>query len=471
MLVPAVAVLGAEQTVAETLDRLALYHDQARVVVRRAVGPEMRWYGFRVGQVRAALEGAAGEASLEESLALEAPLDVWEEIGRRPGQGFAGLVLAANRVVGIAEPGGGAEEPEEPPEAEEEDDYEAVDRAFLGLGRQRPVGEPEPVTVYYATDRNSTGKRVPDEFYGGQRGELSFGRLVVTIPPGHQEGEIERPRVGQEDPYWHVVVQLPSPLGRQEFVGEVRAELAETAERTALLFVHGYNVTFASAARRTAQMAFDLGFRGRGVPMFYSWPSQGDARRYGADETNARWTLEHFEEFLRLAMTELGVETLHVIAHSMGNRPLIEALRVFDVEALPAGSAALDQVVFAAPDFDGDTFRNLAARLARKAQRCTLYASSQDRALQLSRRYRSNLSRAGESGPDLVVVPGIDTIDATAVRTSFLGHSYYGERTVLDDIERLISRDNPGPDERERLSRRDHGGLGYWELQPAGHQP
>jgi hypothetical protein len=40
----------------------------------------------------------------------------------------------------------------------------------------------------------------------------------------------------------------------------------------------------------------------------------------------------------------------------------------------------------------------------------------------------------------LVVVPGIDTIDATAVDTSFMGHSYFAEtRSVLEDIYALMT--------------------------------
>ncbi|WP_429550866.1 alpha/beta hydrolase [Paraburkholderia sp. MM5477-R1] len=39
------------------------------------------------------------------------------------------------------------------------------------------------------------------------------------------------------------------------------------------LFIRGFKVGFVDAARRTAQMAYDLGFDG--APVFFSWPSQG----------------------------------------------------------------------------------------------------------------------------------------------------------------------------------------------------
>jgi len=45
-----------------------------------------------------------------------------------------------------------------------------------------------------------------------------------------------------------------------------------------LLFVHGYNVSFEDAARRTGQLAYDLGFEGPTV--FFSWPSRGSVTAY-----------------------------------------------------------------------------------------------------------------------------------------------------------------------------------------------
>jgi hypothetical protein len=47
--------------------------------------------------------------------------------------------------------------------------------------------------------------------------------------------------------------------------------------------------------------------------------------------------------------------------------------------------------------------------------------------------------RAGEAGERLIIVPGIETIDATGMDTSFLGHSYFAEgRSILSDIFYII---------------------------------
>ena len=106
-----------------------------------------------------------------------------------------------------------------------------------------------------------------------------------------------------------------------------------------LLFIHGFRVSFDEAAKRTAQLSFDLRFPG--VPMFYSWASAGSLGGYLADQSSVEWTVPHFQEFLWYAATELGAESIHVIAHSLGNRALIRALAEFPVEELPPGSAEL----------------------------------------------------------------------------------------------------------------------------------
>ena len=62
----------------------------------------------------------------------------------------------------------------------------------------------------------------------------------------------------------------------------------------ALLFVHGYNVTFESALYRTAQIAFDLEFDG--VPFLFSWPSKGDFQSYRADLDRANGCKRHLQD-------------------------------------------------------------------------------------------------------------------------------------------------------------------------------
>jgi esterase/lipase superfamily enzyme len=132
---------------------------------------------------------------------------------------------------------------------------------------------------------------------------------------------------------------------------------------------------------------------------------------------------------------------------------------------LATHGARLRQVVFAAPDIDAATFTDLAKAFHEKAERFTLYASSGDNAIKASRLIHK-YSRAGESGLDLVVVGSVDTVDATAVDTSLLGHSYFGDnKSVLSDIFELIRRGSP-PQERFGLMAKRKYGAPYWLFKP-----
>jgi esterase/lipase superfamily enzyme len=123
--------------------------------------------------------------------------------------------------------------------------------------------------------------------------------------------------------------------------------------------------------------------------------------------------------------------------------------------------------VFAAPDLDAARFARLAATFAGRATGCTLYASSNDRALRASQRWARH-PRAGQSGPDIVVVAGVDTVDASELDTGLMGHSYYGDRrSVLADLFYVI-RDGLAPAARFGLTAMTHpSGLDYWRFAPS----
>lgn len=325
------------------------------------------------------------------------------------------------------------------------------------------------VPVHFATDRARSTPVAERVGYGGLRGDgsIDFGVAAVSIPPTHNPGGIEQPAWWRleftENPDRHVVILTATSLDRRSFIQNLNTSLGNGPERTALVFIHGYNVTFDDALRRTAQLTYDLGFPGASI--LYSWPSEGSPVSYTVDEANVAWTAEHLRRFLELVLTETGAEEVHVVAHSMGNRALVAALRALDWDSLPDGSARLDQVVLAAPDIDAGHFMQHAPALRDLAGRYTLYASSNDAALTASRGVHG-YPRAGESGEDLLVIDGFDTIDASLVETDLVGHSYYGEnRSVISDLFDLLHNDAP-PSERRWLHPRSLGEFRYWQLQP-----
>jgi esterase/lipase superfamily enzyme len=290
----------------------------------------------------------------------------------------------------------------------------------------------------------------------------------VSIPKYHQVGEVERPSILRldftEDPKKHVVLLDVQQRQPEEFFASLKAKVGQSKSKEAMVFVHGYNVTFEAAARRTAQLAYDLKFDG--PPIFFSWPSQGGLLQYAVDETNVVWSTPHLKDFLASVARQSGAKSVHLIAHSMGNRALTSAL-VSLAHQLKGAGPMFREVVLTAPDIDADVFkRDIAPLITRTAHRVTLYASSNDEALALSKRLHG-YARAGDSGAELVVLNGLDTIDVSNVDTSLLGHSYYGSNdTVLTDMFYILTEPKPAS-ERRWLARVSLGRLTYWVFQRA----
>lgn len=331
------------------------------------------------------------------------------------------------------------------------------------------------MTVFYGTDRNATGNKEPVSYYGGDRGErLELGACTVSIPQKkvHATGELETPSIWKlefrEDPGKHVVLLTVNPYESQdEFTSGLKAALESAPEKQALIFVHGYRVTFEDAARRTAQLAYDLGVEEAPiVPIFYSWPSQGKFLSYGADRENAANAKPYLEKFLTLVASKSGAKTIHLIAHSMGNQALTEVLQQSTALSAPADKPLFKEIILTAPDIDAGVFKNqIAPKILSKGKRITLYASRRDRALLAAKLLRRGYQRAGDANP-ILVTTGVHTIDASAVDTSFLGHSYFSDnRSVVSDIAYLVQYDlDPG--QRVGMTSVKHRDGRYWVFRP-----
>ena len=299
------------------------------------------------------------------------------------------------------------------------------------------------VPLFFVTNRTEAPEQDLPHRYGGEYArDLSYGRLEVTIPlQRHRLGRIERPRwFSAESPERHIVLQNPESFGSAVFVSKLGAEVQRAPRKELLIFLHGYQVTFEEAARRAAQVATDINFDGAIV--LFSWPSAGALRRYAADEDCAAKSAAPLATFLR--ELEGGPwDRVHLAAHSMGNRVMLSALASHAPFSLP-----LRNVVLIAADVDQDLFEQQFPQVSSLLQRdrgdlMTSYASNTDRALLISWwLHRSH--RVGRFSDAPYTKEGLETIDATAVDTGLLRHSYFGdERSVLTDLGLLLRESLP----------------------------
>ncbi|MEM9413769.1 MAG: alpha/beta hydrolase, partial [Planctomycetota bacterium] len=133
----------------------------------------------------------------------------------------------------------------------------------------------------------------------------------------------------------------------------------------------------------------------------------------------------------------------HLVAHSMGNRALLQAIDRMAV-ADKSNNKVFGQLVMAAPDVSARDFRfRYVPSAITLADSVTLYASSKDRALLASTEIHGH-NRAGLAGENLVVMAGLDTIDVSEIDTSLIGHSYYGDHPeLIKDLRALVELSQP----------------------------
>lgn len=315
-----------------------------------------------------------------------------------------------------------------------------------------------PERVFFATNReaeSSPGRATdPDIFFGDDRGDVTWGICEVSIPYRREPGTLPEPSILRlefsQDPAKHVVLMEIDLLPQADFWRQLRAQVEQSLEHKLLVFIHGYCATFRDAARRTAQIAYDINYKG--PAMFFSWPAGSDTEQFGERENYLKdlRRAEQSDEDLITVLSGIsrysGAEKIHLVAHSMGNFVLTEALKTMD-DRRPRDeppAVLFDQVALAAPDIDAREFvQRTATRLKPFSHRFTVYASSADKALWLSKQVNGFeplgfLNRFTQEGAQQEM---FDLIDASQLTSGWFdsGHIYYGDMPeMLKDLGMLF---------------------------------
>ncbi|QND55831.1 alpha/beta hydrolase [Mesorhizobium huakuii] len=253
----------------------------------------------------------------------------------------------------------------------------------------KPAVETKPVDVYeilYATNREISAGSFTCELSE----TLRFGCCRISVPESHKYGSLGSPvymrvvqqlRTGSDDSL-RIIEQENWPLsaGPAKFVDSVRKFLIETSDQI-LVYIHGFNVSFDGAVLRAAQIGFDL--KVPGVMAAFCWASKGSAVAYPADEDTIKLSAQHLADFLSLLHANFPDRTINIMAHSMGNRALMDVLQ--NANQYPGLSGAkFGQIFLAAPDIDSRAFRKAATAYSQLSARTTLYVCAADRALETS---------------------------------------------------------------------------------------
>ncbi|NOJ41514.1 alpha/beta hydrolase [Bradyrhizobium australiense] len=323
--------------------------------------------------------------------------------------------------------------------------------AACGARQRIFSNDPRLVEFLFVTDRVPKNGAQAVSFTGDRQGTLTFGAASVHVPETHRMGRIELPSVwkvfGIElrheplDERKHFVIRQLQIMTIDTWADLIR----RTQAKSALIFVHGFNTSFEDGVLRNAQIIYDLDYRG--LSILYSWSSRGAALDYRYDLDSAYAGREGFITLLRMLRDSFGIERVDVLAHSMGNLLVLDALKNSSATGSPA---RVDELIMASPDVPRDVFERQLPDIQRISSGTTLYASGADKALAASK-LLAVYSRAGDvprAGLP-VILPGLDTIDVTEIGDELLGlnHTEFAtNRSVMDDLKILL-------DTRRRASR------------------
>ncbi|UCG73857.1 MAG: alpha/beta hydrolase [Chromatiales bacterium] len=359
----------------------------------------------------------------------------------------------------------------------------ALQRAEAFLFRRMTVaqlGEQGVYRYFVATNRRVQSPDAPlASIFSNERTEtLSFGVFDAEVEPTLGLGML----LNATDWFQNEEIRLrrPRQLERQDFVSGLRDQVARSPHNAVLVVVHGFREQFPSALRKTAFVGHVLDINAPIVA--FDWPgNQGSTPRgYRRAHALAAQSGAELAKLLQLVVTDVQPARLWVLANSMGAEVVTNAFDVLYQQAEWADpDTEIEEVVLTAPDVGADDFNaRFKPRIAALADTLTVYVSSNDRALVMSRIVNRGERRAGEStlSPDLLAEaervlaltgPGEDQIvlvDVTPVNRTRNFHNFSLETPeFFDDIFlRLVSEDLPQSRLLYRVQTED--GRVYWVL-------
>lgn len=275
------------------------------------------------------------------------------------------------------------------------------------------VGSGAPTPVLVASVRAAAaGPAV----YGSRRAPLSFARFVVSVPPEREPGSVTWPGPSVDPGTEFVTLEAARLGGGEAFVAATDRELRRAGHDEAIVFVHGYNNTFAEGLYRQAQLAHDFALPA--VSVNFAWPSAAAWDGYPYDKESAVFASDGLSRTLDL-VARSSADRVVVACHSMGCFLVLETMRM---KALRRDEAFLDRlhaVVMLAPDIDIDIFRARMHEIGHRGIPVYIFASGSDRALEVSARLHGQRARIGMiTDPAALADLPVTVIDVTAVRGS-----------------------------------------------------
>ena len=353
----------------------------------------------------------------------------------------------------------------------------------------RPINASRDLDLLYVTDRApASNPQTTALSYGSERSRtMSFGSIDIRVEPDSSGGAGDMKLGGIEEigrfpevPYPAVATasgyrRAPAVVAEHEeavalLQDEIHRRLAKSARKEIVMFIHGYNNTFADAAFATGNICRLLGpdF----VCVVVTWPgggSRGAFMGYNVDRESGEFAVADMRKAIRAIGQTKGVRGVHIIAHSRGADVLASAFQQLSAEAYvsrfsDAENLRVRNVVLFAPDIDIDVAgtkifdvfsdpdapygvkKKPDAAIKQGAFHLTIYSSPGDQALGLSSSIFGSRLRLGQldlgrpEAKALRADPGhiADLIEVDE-NTGAFGHGYFLSNPIVrSDLVALI---------------------------------
>lgn len=342
---------------------------------------------------------------------------------------------------------------------------------------------PDTIRVRFATNRNpvSGPELFGPKFRDNNPKRYVTGSInVIRLSNLPDRGWVPDPNSLQADPPIDAAIYQPDMHSRNDIVSfardRVAAELTTVGNPSyGLVLLPGFDSTFLDSMSRAAQVMDNY----KAADVFcFSWPSQGkvDIPSYKADRDAAAKSANAIADSLRklfavLAATKSNLPILHIVAHSMGNYALRNAIQLIPAKERSKTLFESAFLMAADEDYDALSKANELKPLVTLAKKVPVYKNGGDLALSLSN-VINGVPRLGTWGPrDLSKLPKtVTSVDCSDVgRTqgdngeTHYGHQYYRlSPWVIKDVLQVLAGIGPDKIDGRLPAIPDEGGHAWW---------
>lgn len=344
------------------------------------------------------------------------------------------------------------------------------------------LGEQGSMRYFFVTNRKKTndGEILAYQLGNARGAKLRFGFFDTIIEPSVGLGMLINPSEWFQNE--EIVVKKIETLQQQVFVEKMRELVNASPRRSLLIVIHGFRERFPSALRKTAFVGHILDINS--PIMVFDWPGdQGSSLRgYRQARHVATESGAELAKTLELIVRDVQPETLWVLANSMGAQVVADAFsHLYQNPAFADAGIEFEDVVLTAPDVSHEQFDNqFKNEITSLTRNLTVYVSSNDRALVMSRLVNRGDTRRGEStlSPDMLdeavrvaelVDPDselVTLVDVTPVNRTRNFHNFSLETPEFFDDLFLRLTNQQTPHARPLYQLQTPEGATYWVLTP-----